>query len=232
MVILAAGAHPDDVEIGMGGTIALHANRGDIVYICNVTKGELSSNGTVETRQQEAARAAAVLGVAERYQLHFPDRSLSQSHPEYYSLVSLIRELKPDVIFAPYKDRHPDHGACGEVVQAAIFDAGIKRFPKVKGAPHKTAAFYQYFINGVPEPDFYMDISRSRSVKEKALLAYESQFVKKPGSVDTPLTDQYIETVRRRDLLFGKEAGTEAAEGFKQVTPFLFSALPKRGTDS
>ncbi|SFE34420.1 bacillithiol biosynthesis deacetylase BshB1 [Alteribacillus iranensis] len=227
--ILAIGAHPDDVEIGMGGTIASHTAARDTVYICNLTKAELSSNGTVEKRQNEASDAAAILQVAKRYQLSFPDRGLSKDHTDYRALIQLIRELKPDVIFAPYEiDRHPDHGQCGQLVREALFDAGIRRYPDIEVPAHKTPSFYYYFVNGFHQPDFYVDISRWQTDKEKALLCYQSQFVKDKNSVETPLTNGYIERVRSRDMLFGREAGVQAAEGFKVDAPFVFSSIPQR----
>ncbi|WP_255450350.1 bacillithiol biosynthesis deacetylase BshB1 [Alteribacillus sp. YIM 98480] len=229
--MLAVGAHPDDIEIGMGGTAASHSNKGDDVYICNLTKGELSSNGTIEERQHEAEKAAGILGIKKRFQLDFSDRSLDRSDSEYSHLITLIRELKPGVIFAPYhEDRHPDHGACCQLVKEAVFDAGIRKFPGSELEPHKTPSLFYYFINGFSVPDFFIDISSTQKVKEDALSSYQSQFVKRAKSVSTPLTDRYIESVKSRDSLFGKEAGVTFAEGFKTGSPLVFSAIPQRSS--
>ncbi|MFB4163392.1 bacillithiol biosynthesis deacetylase BshB1 [Alteribacillus sp. JSM 102045] len=229
--ILAVGAHPDDVEIGMGGTLASHSQNGGHVYICNLTKGELSSNGTVEERQHEAEAAAAIMGVKKRFQLDFSDRSLKCDDSEYFHLITLIRELQPDVVFAPYyEDRHPDHGDCCHLVKEAVFDAGIRKFPGSDLKPHKTSSLYYYFINGFSVPDFFIDISHTQKTKEKALTSYQSQFIKRDGSVRTPLNDRYIESVRARDFLFGKEAGVLFAEGFKKGSPLVFSVVPKRSS--
>ncbi|MFD2704466.1 bacillithiol biosynthesis deacetylase BshB1 [Salibacterium lacus] len=225
--LLCIGAHPDDVEIGMGAAAANHAAAGDIVYICSLTKGELSSNGTVETRQQEAADSAAVLKVSGRYQLDFPDRAITKTHEQYNVLIETIREVKPDVVFAPYyEDRHPDHSACSVVVREALFDAGILKFPEVTGSPHKTTAFYYYFINGIGLPDFYVDTAAWQQHKEKALSCFQSQFVKTRGSISTPLTEGYVESVRARDAVFGKQAGADYAEGFKTASPLVLSCIP------
>ncbi|SDH06826.1 bacillithiol biosynthesis deacetylase BshB1 [Alteribacillus persepolensis] len=230
-VILAVGAHPDDVEIGMGGSIAVHAENGDDVYICSLTRGELSSNGTIEQRQHEADQAGAILGITKRFQLNFFDRFLSREDQSYKDMISLIRDVEPDTVFAPfYEDRHPDHGACSRLVREAVFDAKIHKFPGISQPAHQTPSLFYYCINGVQIPDFYVDISRTQPKKEKALAAFQSQFVPKQDSIKTPLTDRYIESVRARDSLFGKEANTVFAEGFKRETPLVFSAVPKRSS--
>ncbi|MDQ0299414.1 bacillithiol biosynthesis deacetylase BshB1 [Salibacterium salarium] len=231
MTILCIGAHPDDVEIGMGGTTAMHTKKGDDVYVCSLTKGELSSNGTVESRQREAEAAATQLKVTGRYQLHFPDRGISSNHHEYIVLLDMIRQVKPDVVFAPYfEDRHPDHSACSELVRQAVFDAGIKKYPEVQYPSFKVDSFFYYFINGFDVPDFYLDISSEQERKEGALLCYESQFLLQAESVATPLTEGYIESVRSRDAMFGKQAGVRYAEGFKSAAPLVFASTPKRRT--
>ncbi|MEH7899796.1 bacillithiol biosynthesis deacetylase BshB1, partial [Bacillus pumilus] len=109
--ILAFGAHSDDVEIGMGGTIAKYVKKGSRVGICDLTQAELSSNGTVESRQEEAKAAAAILGVSTRIQLTLPDRGLYVNDEAMKDIAGVIRTYKPKLIFAPYhQDRHPDHG--------------------------------------------------------------------------------------------------------------------------
>lgn len=227
-VILAIGAHPDDVEIGMGGTIRTHVENGDVVYVCNLTKAELSSNGNPSLRQKEATKSANVLGVRERIQLEFPDRHIDRSHPSYRELVTVIRKVKPDVVFAPYhEDRHPDHGASCHIVKEAVFDAKIRKYlPEVPS--HQVKQLFYYFINGIVSADFYIDITPAQEIKMEALSCYQSQFEKQVGSVTTPLTDRYLENVRYRDSLFGKEAGVQFAEGFKCEQPLLFSSIPKR----
>ncbi|MGY4690084.1 bacillithiol biosynthesis deacetylase BshB1 [Salibacterium sp. K-3] len=225
--LLCIGAHPDDVEIGMGATAAMHAGRGDELHLCSLTRGELSSNGTVETRQQEAAASAELLQVTERHQLDFPDRGITKVHEQYTALIERIRRIKPDTVFAPfYEDRHPDHAACSTVVKEALFDAGILKYPGVTGPAHKPAAFFYYFINGLGHPDFYVDIAAWQQHKETVLSCYKSQFLKTADSVSTPLTEGYVESVRARDAVFGKQAGTGYAEGFKTASPLVLPFIP------
>lgn len=225
--ILAIGAHADDVEIGMGGTIAKYASVGKQIGICDLTKAELSSNGTVELRMEEAGKAAGIIGAVVREVLDIPDRGLLMKEEYIRKIVSVIRRFRPEILFAPYhEDRHPDHGNCSRLVEEAVFSAGIKKFDSGDGLPpHRVKALYFYMINGFHKPDFVVDISEFMETKKKALLAYESQFVKDRDSYDTPLVNGYIETVEARERLFGKESGLMYAEGFKTKTPLIIKDL-------
>lgn len=225
--ILAFGAHADDVEIGMGGTIAKYSKQGYKVAVCDLTKAELSSNGTVEQRQQEALRANEILGVSEREQLEIGDRNIELTKENIVRVVSVIRKYKPRFVFAPfYEDRHPDHGNCSKLVKEAIFSAGIKKYQdELQLPPHKIEAFYMFMINGFHKPNFIVDISKEIKSKVAALNAYESQFLKQKDSVDTPLTNGYISAVLARESLFGKEVGVEYGEGFISERPLLIKHL-------
>lgn len=222
MHILAFGAHPDDVEIGMGGTIAKYAQQGYDIGICDLTLAELSSNGTVHTRQQEAKRAADILGVRTRIQLKLPDRGLIVQKEHIDPIVTVIRTYRPKIVFAPYwEDRHPDHGQCARLVEEAVFSAAIRRYGELP--PHRVHAVYFYMINGFHRPHFVVDISDTIDKKLASLRAYESQFERTSNSVDTPLTNGYIETVESRERLFGKEVGVSFAEGFISKKPVILA---------
>ncbi|CEG27635.1 bacillithiol biosynthesis deacetylase BshB1 [Bacillus sp. B-jedd] len=220
--ILAFGAHADDVEIGMGGTIAKYTARGKKVVICDLTLAELSSNGDVETRKKEAQAAAGILG-AERLGLSLPDRGLFLQQDYIKVIANVIREYRPKLVFAPYiEDRHPDHGNCARLVKEAVFSAGIKNYDTGHShAPHKAENLYYYMINGFHKPDFIIDISKYMDLKKEALNAYLSQFTKNSSSFDTPLVNGYIETLEAREKVFGWQAGLEFAEGFISDSPLL-----------
>ncbi|WP_226526662.1 bacillithiol biosynthesis deacetylase BshB1 [Metabacillus niabensis] len=222
---LAIGAHPDDVEIGMGGTIAKYTQKGLKIGICDLTKAELSSNGTVLTRQKEAKHAGEILGITERIQLSIPDRGLYLSDSSIKEIVEIIRTYKPRIVFAPYfKDRHPDHGNCSRLVEEAVFSAGIKNYQDSQGLPaHRVQHVYFYMINGFLKPNFVIDISETIEIKLNSLRAYDSQFEKVDGSTDTPLTNGYIEAVESRERIYGKEVGVMFAEGFLSRKPILLS---------
>ncbi|MDQ0228778.1 bacillithiol biosynthesis deacetylase BshB1 [Metabacillus malikii] len=223
--ILAFGAHPDDVEIGMGGTIAKYIKKGYKIGICDLTKAELSSNGNVQSRQEEAGKAAKILGVTERIQLTLPDRGLYITDSAIQEIVKVIRTFQPSVIFTPYfEDRHPDHGHCTKLVEEAIFSAGIRKYQQIEKLPaHHIENNYYYMINGAHQPDFVVNITETMQAKIDSLNAYESQFVKISDSIDTPLTNGYIETVKSRERLFGQQVGVQFAEGFKIKKPLLIN---------
>jgi len=221
--ILAFGAHADDVEIGMGGTIAKFAAKGKIIGICDLTRAEMSSNGTVETRMQEAKEAANILGVRVRETLDIPDRGLFLNDEYIKEIVRVIRRYRPELVFAPYIiDRHPDHGSCARLVEEAVFSTAIRKYDEQAGLDaHRPKAIYFYMVNGFHKPDFVVNVSEFMDKKLDALHAYESQFRKNAAAFDTPLINGYIETVEARERLFGKEAGVVFAEGFLSKKPLL-----------
>jgi N-acetylglucosamine malate deacetylase 1 len=221
--ILAFGAHADDVEIGMGGSIAKLAANGKGVGICDLTDADLSSNGTIELRKQEAKKAAEILGVTKRLSLGLPDRGLLLNEEFIREIASVIRRYQPQIVFAPYyEDRHPDHGNCARLVEEAVFSAGIRKYVTKNGEePHKVPRLYFYMINGFHKPDFSIDISNTMEQKIAALRAYKSQFEQTEDSVETPLVNGYIETVEARERLFGQQVGVKFAEGFKSKVPIL-----------
>ncbi|MFZ7943055.1 MULTISPECIES: bacillithiol biosynthesis deacetylase BshB1 [Bacillaceae] len=221
--ILAFGAHADDVEIGMAGTIAKLASMGKRIGICDLTDADLSSNGNPSLRKEEAARAAEILAVPLRTSLGFPDRGLLLNEAYINKIAGVIRRFKPQVVFAPYfDDRHPDHGNCARLVEEAVFSAGIKKYRTDKwNEPHRVIRTYFYMINGFHKPDFTIDISAFIDRKLAALRAYKSQFELTDQSIDTPLVNGYIETVEARERMFGKMVGVTYAEGFKTKVPLL-----------
>ncbi|MGM0834959.1 MAG: bacillithiol biosynthesis deacetylase BshB1 [Bacillota bacterium] len=221
--ILAFGAHPDDVEIGMAGTLAKYKEKGLKIGICDLTKAELSSNGTVDIRQQEAKRAGEILGLDARIQLTIPDRGLTISEAHIKEIVTIIRTYKPKVVFAPYwKDRHPDHGNCAKLVEEAAFSSGIRRYcPEAELEAHKVQNIFFYMINGMHQAQFYIDISDHVEKKTNALLAYESQFEVGENGVVTPLTNGYVDSVISREKVYGKQIGSAYAEGFFSKGPLI-----------
>ncbi|WP_335869696.1 bacillithiol biosynthesis deacetylase BshB1 [Bacillus sp. 2205SS5-2] len=215
--ILAFGAHADDVEIGMGGTIAKLAARGKKVVICDLTKASYSSNGTVSLRMEEAKNAANILGVTERRTLDLPDRGLYMKEENIEKIVAIIRAYAPKLVFAPFAvDRHPDHGNASRLVREATFSAGIHKFmAETQDSAHRPKALHYYMINGFHQPDFFVEIDKFMEKKICSLKAYESQFTRGDNGVETPLTNGYIDGVMARERVFGKETGFLYAEGFK-----------------
>jgi N-acetylglucosamine malate deacetylase 1 len=222
--ILAFGAHADDVEIGMGAAIAKYAKQGKKIAVCDLTKAELSSNGTVNTRQKEAQAAAEILGVASRETLDLPDRGLFLTPTYIKKVTEIIRKYKPKIIFAPYwEDRHPDHANCARLVDEAVFSAGIKKYD-ANGEAHKADNVFYYLINSTAKPDFIIDVSDYMDKKVASLNAYRSQFMKDEHTVDTPLVNGYIEMIQAREKLNGTGAGVSYAEGFKAKKPLVINS--------
>lgn len=225
--ILAFGAHPDDVEIGAGGILAKHAKAGRRAVICDLTEAELSSNGTVITRREEARRAGEILGLSSRINLGFPDRGLG-GRKQIEEMARVIRRFRPRVVLAPYpKDRHPDHVKAGQMVKEAVFDAGIRRLDLGEDLPvHKVERLYYYFINNMDRPQLIVDISEVYPLKEEAILAYRSQFLKKEGDVETPLNrPHYLAMIRGRAQLWGQQIGVDYAEGLASERPLSIDWL-------
>jgi N-acetylglucosamine malate deacetylase 1 len=219
--ILAFGAHPDDVEIGAGGILAKHAAAGRRTVICDLTEAELSSNGTVETRREEARRAGEILGLATRINLGFPDRGLG-GREQIDQMVRVIRRYRPRVVLAPYtKDRHPDHVAAGRMVKEAVFDAAIRKRDVGGDLPaHRVERLFYYFINDIDRAHLIVDISGVYEQKEAAIREYRSQFLREAGEVDTPLNQpHYLAMIRGRDQLWGQQIGTDYAEGLAAERP-------------
>lgn len=221
--ILIFGAHADDAEIGMAGTIAKHVAAGFRVGICDLTQAELSSNGNPELRKQEAAAAATTLGLTLRCNLGLPDRGLFVTSEQIAAVTEVIRRHEPAMIFAPYwEDRHPDHIACSKIVEEAAFNAKLRRYMPDKPAI-KQPELYFYFINDWKTPDLLVDVTDYYEVKERALGCYRSQFGQgAPGEdvAKTPLNQGYVERVKARDALLAQRKLIPYAEGFAVKTPY------------
>jgi bacillithiol biosynthesis deacetylase BshB1 len=225
--ILAFGAHPDDVEIGVGGILAKHAAAGFSIAICNLTHAELSSNGTVDIRRQEAKKAARILGVRKLINLGFPDRGLGDKE-QILRITQVIRQLRPKVVLAPHwEDRHPDHVMTSRMVKEAVFDAAIRKI-RTPGdeSPHRVPQLYFYFINDIQPADVIVDITDVYEIKVNAILAYKSQFDPKSGEVATPLNNPtYLAMIRGRDQLWGQQVGALYGEALVSPKPIRQSLL-------
>ncbi|CAM4217636.1 bacillithiol biosynthesis deacetylase BshB1 [Paenibacillus tarimensis] len=226
--ILAFGAHPDDVEIGMGGTIAKHVQAGMKVGICDLTRAEMSSNGTVEQRRQEADEASKVLGLSMRSCLALPDRGLTGSAEQIAAVVKEIRLHRPRLVFAPYwEDRHPDHNSCSRIIEEAVFNSKLRRYmPELP--PVQVEQLFFYYINDMKDVRMTIDISGFYETKIQALQCYRSQFEparEGEDKVATPLNQRYIERVTARDQLVGSQRQLAYAEGFAVKQPLVVEYL-------
>lgn len=217
--IAVFGPHPDDQELGMGGTIARLADSGHDVLLVDMTDGEPTPHGDPETRAREAARAAEILGVR-REQLGLPNRELMHSLDARHRAAGAIRRHGAQIIFAPYfEDAHPDHIATTRIVEDARFDAKLTK-TNLPGDPIYPTWFFYYYcthLRHVPDPSFLLDMSEQASRKWASILAYESQFV-------VPESNRgIVERMQATATFFGSRIRTEAAEPFYTREPIGLS---------
>ncbi len=225
--LLAIGPHPDDIEIGIGGIVAKHASLGARVGLCDLTAGEMGSNGTVDERLAEAAAASAILGAAWRVNLRLPDRAIGTGPEHARAVAGLVRRTRARAVAVPYwSDRHPDHVAASHMLTDAVFNAGLRRYV-ADGEPWKPDWICYYFINDSAPPSFVVDVSRHYETKRRALAAHVSQF--RPASRDavpTRLTAaSFRQLVESRDAQFGALADVAFAEGIVVKQPVVVAGL-------
>ncbi len=231
--VLVFGPHPDDIEIGMGGTVAKHARLGTRVGLCDLTAGEMGSNGTVEERLAEAEAARQVLGAVWRVNLRLPDRALGASDDHARVIAGLVRRSRPKAVAVPYwSDRHPDHVAASRLLTDAVFNAGLRRY-HADGDAWKPEWICYYFINDSAVPSFVVDVSGHYETKRRALACHVSQFTPSDQTaVATRLTSStFRQLIESRDAQFGALAGVAFAEGFVVKQPVVRPHLIPAWTD-
>lgn len=230
--LLVFGPHPDDSEIGLGGTIALHVARGFSVGLCDLTAGEMGSNGTPEMRLAESEAARAALGATWRENLRWTDRAIGNDPGHLVQAVAFIRRHRPRTVAVPYwSDHHPDHGEASAVLTEAVFNAGLRRYLPAEGEAWKVDWICYYFINDTVTPSFVVDVSDHYDRKRAALDCHVSQFQPPREStvstrLNTPLFRQLIES---RDAQFGAQAGVRWAEGIVVREPIVRRHLLRGG---
>lgn len=227
--LLVFGPHPDDIEIGFGGAVALHAARGLRVGLCDLTRGELGSNGTVAERLVEAEAARAVLGADWRLNFEWPDGGIYESPEHVADVVRLVRASRPEVVAIPYwDDRHPDHRAASETLTRAVFKSGLRRFELPGGLEsHRPSRLCYYFINDEAPVSFALDVSSVYDKKRQALDCHRTQFTPSASdSVATRLTaPTFRQLIESRDAHLGARTGVAYAEGVIVREPQLRTSL-------
>ena len=214
MDVVAFGAHPDDVELSAGGTLAKLAAQGKRCAIVDLTRGELGTRGSAELRATEASNAAQILGVCIARTLVWPTGSSRSMRRPLMSVVSAIRRLRPTVVLAnALEDRHPDHGrgggACGEGIVSCRPAQGQDGNAKAPESAWRPQAVYHYIQDHHRHPDVVMDITGHLDTKFDAILAFSSQF-HDPNSKEpsTPISSpEFLDHVRGRATSFGRPAG-------------------------
>jgi bacillithiol biosynthesis deacetylase BshB1 len=213
--LLVFGPHPDDLEIGLGGAIAKHAALGHRVGLCDLTRGELGTNGTPAERVRESEAARATLGARWRENLGFHDGDIGGDPSHVRAIVDLIRRVRPRTIAVPYeRDRHPDHVAASKLLTRAAFLSGLTRYAAT-GEKWRADWLLSYFINDSKRPSFVVDVSAHYEAKRAALACHRSQFAPpSTGAAATRLnTPRFQQLIESRDAQFGALIGVAFAEG-------------------
>jgi bacillithiol biosynthesis deacetylase BshB1 len=219
--IIFFGAHPDDVELSAGGTAAKCVKDGLRIGIVDLTRGEMGTRGTPQTRKKEAQRAANALGATFRQQLDFQDGNLQTGREQELEIIELLRIRRPKLVIAPWPDdRHPDHTRTGRIVTEASFYAGLKSLKT--GAPeHRPQTVLYYMQNYMVPPSFVVDVTSHWKAKMRSVAAYKSQFFD-PTSKEpqTFISDpKFLDMIDARGRHFGALIGANYGEAFVTKQP-------------
>lgn len=230
--ILAFGAHPDDVELGCGGTIAKEIANGKKVGIIDLTRGELGTRGSAEIRDQEAKNAAAILGVSIRENLNMRDGFFVNDEEHQLAVIKMIRKYQPEIVLCnAIDDRHIDHGKGSKLVADACFLSGLRRIETINDNANQDAwrpkNVFHYIQWKSLTPDFLVDVSGFNDIRIEAIMAYDSQFynpnTKEP---ETPIaTRNFLDSLKYRAQDLGRLIGVDYAEGFTSERPVAVNNL-------
>ncbi|MBE9601269.1 bacillithiol biosynthesis deacetylase BshB1 [Pedobacter sp. MC2016-24] len=219
--ILVLAVHPDDAELGCSGTLLKHIALGKKVGIVDFTRGELGTRGTAETRDEEAAVSAKIMGLHARENLRFKDGFFQNDEQHQLEVVKIIRKYQPEIVLTnALHDRHPDHGRAGDLANDACFLSGlskiITRINDVEQMAWRPRLVLQYIQDRYIKPDIIIDITAHFEVKIEAIKAFKTQFFN--PDLDGPETyissPEFFESVIGRAREFGKSIGTTYGEGF------------------
>jgi len=214
--VLAFGAHPDDVEIGCGGTLLKLTDQGKRVVIVDLVRGEMGTRGSAEIRAQEAAASSEILHLTARENLELTDGHIRADLEAKRKVVAAIRRWRPGVVFLPYwLDRHPDHARASELVYEGSFLAGLRRF-ETDQESHRPSRLFYFMGWGAFEPTFIVDITAQFERKMETIYAFSTQFQSEASTdpqtrLTAPSTDWRI---RSRAAYFGSLIDVRYGEGF------------------
>jgi bacillithiol biosynthesis deacetylase BshB1 len=219
--IVAFTAHPDDMELNCGGTLALSAKQGWKTCAVDFTRGELSTRGNPETRAKEAEAAAKVLGLTRRLNLGLPDGHLHDTDENRKTVVRLLRALRPSVVLAPpLEDHHPDHVAVGTLLSRSYYLAGVARY--LPGdEPWRPHGILHYLGSRAAVPAIVVDVTSVYELRQEAIASYRSQFYRE-GSLERPTRishPDFLPAIESRARAFGALIGATFGEAFTTEEP-------------
>jgi len=225
--LIAFGTHPDDVELFCGGTLVKQAKLGRKTAVVDLTRGELSTRGTVELREAESGKAAQILNLAFRLNVAIPDGGIENSPENRLSLIKILRSHRPGIVFIPYwSDRHPDHVHASELLRDAVFYSGLAKIETGQEAFRPEYVLY-YFHHEVSDPSFVVDISDEFEQKVQAIRAYDSQFYQSESNEpDTYISSKaFMDSIEVRAKYFGFKIGVGYGEPFLVKGPLKINNL-------
>ncbi len=240
--LLAFGVHPDDIELSCAGTLLVEKKNGKKVGIIDLTQGELGTRGTAETRKEEAANSAAILGVDIRENLEMADGFFKNDEENQRKIIQALRKYRPEIIICnALEDRHPDHGRSAELMNDAAFLSGLRKIKTFEGDKEQQEWRPKYVFHYIQDtyfnPDFVIDISDVFDKKVEAIEAFTTQFYNGEKDDKEPQTyissPEFLESVINRSKMFGKMIGVKHAEGFiskKMIGLNSFDALIRINT--
>jgi len=224
--ILAFGAHPDDVELSCGGTLLKHIAEGKKAGVVDLTRGELGTRGTAETRDMEAAEASRILNLSVRENLRLEDGFLAIDKETIHKVVTVLRKYRPEIVLAnAVNDRHPDHGHAARLVAESCFFSGLLKLKTRDDGkdqePWRPKAVYHYIQDMHLDPDFVIDITPYMEKKMEAVMAYKTQFYNPDsGEPQTAIsTKDFLDFLHGRAADMGRAIQARYAEGFTTVRP-------------
>jgi len=219
--ILAIGSHPDDVELSCSGTIAKEVDRGKKVGILDLTRGELGTRGTAETRDEEAKNAAEILGVSVRENLEFSDAFFVNNTAHQLEIIKILRKYRPEIVLCnAVDDRHIDHAKGAKLTSDACYLSGLRKIETIYKGESQQAwrpkHVYHYIQWKNLKPDVVVDISGYIDKKMESVKAYKSQFFDENSKEpQTPISSSnFLESITYRSRDLGRLINTEHAEGY------------------
>jgi bacillithiol biosynthesis deacetylase BshB1 len=230
--VLGIGAHPDDLELSCGGTLAKLVRDGKRVGLVDLTEGELGTRGSREIRAREAENAAEILGVAVRENLKIADGNIENTPEQRLQLVRVIRKYRPEVLLIPYHtDRHPDHERAHVLAREAWFASGLPKIGTLDGGhpqeAYRPRAYYCYMQWHEFQPSFIVDVAETMEIRLQAMQAFASQFYnpvsQEPQTVLS--TPEFLEMVQTRLAYYGQRIGVRYGEPFWSPNPIRVNDL-------
>lgn len=221
--ILAFAAHPDDVELTCSGTVISHIKQGKKVAIVDLTRGELGTRGTAETRDQESIEASKIMGIHARHNLGLADGFFEHNEASVLLAIEQIRRFRPEIVLCnSVSDRHPDHGRASKLISEACFYSGLRKVETTwEGESQeewRPKAVYHYIQDRYIKPDFIVDISDYWDLKMKSIQAYKTQFFNPEDDSEDPVspisTKEFLDFTVGRALEYGRQIGVLYGEGF------------------